>query len=861
VTEGKVKDKLQRLPKDIDETYERMLDSLDEFDKPRAKRALIWLVFSARQLYVEELVDACAIDVGKEPIIDDKLTPWDLESLLQDLVLIQPPLSLEEGTVEFQKHTVMLVHASIREFLVKERTTANPPPQQQPFFALSKRESNISVAQSCFAYLLCYNTYALRHNEQQFPLRGYAWYHWEDHIDLQAEHCVPTIPTATLRRKARRLYDYMKHFLTEHGDESDRHWTIKDIDGEDPTVLRIVLEGLKDLITSQHLEFQSLKTALNVPFFHPEYDEFSPMTDTSAAWGYNRVDNFSDGMILQRNLQRSASYKYRAMPDPSTWIRLLEILPAVDPDTMIRCRLFETKLANAPPYAALSYSWGDNLERSVITIGGHAFYVIKNQLILLRGMRSRIEDANPAIWLDALCIDQTDPVERSAQVTIMGTVFAQAREIVVGLSDGDDSHDKGVHLLADLANSISPLTRPNPTTQDTESAKHMILEIDRSGNWHHILEIFRNPWWSRRWMIQEIVLGIKAVILFGSMSFNFNIIEQVMLVQEFITDVLRESKSLTLATIEETPGWTSAKAIMVTRLEYRQNRQFALPMLLWRFKNSVSTDPRDRVYALLGLCEPQKTRTLAIDYTLSGEVVTLQTSRWILETYKTLDLLSIRSAFEVGDLSKGSSWTLPFHGQILARQPLNLGVFAGVDSFKIYSAAGTNTQPIFAQRQDGFALSIRGKTVDTIAKVLGPAHFDMSQTAQLIDLCDEIGKEQSSKLGSEFNQKTIEAKWRTLLANQWPLGTKLDTAKCQEVKVPPQTADEEKALLDVVDVQYHLPRLEGRRVIITAGGRLGLALEEVVAGDSIVILPGGALPFVLRSRSDDEWIFMGAWYV
>jgi hypothetical protein len=244
--------------------------------------------------------------------------------------------------------------------------------------------------------------------------------------------------------------------------------------------------------------------------------------------------------------------------------------------------------------------------------------------------------------------------------------------------------------------------------------------------------------------------------------------------------------------------------------------------------------------------------------------VALQTSQWILETYKTLDLLSILSVFENNSSQRGqgSSWSLPLRttfGTSLKRESLNPGVFAGMDSFNIYSAAGTETQLILLKSERQSMLTIRGMTFDRIERVIQPTHSNMSSTELLIWLCAEIGRVQSSRLVTKPNHKTIEGKWRTLLANQWPLGTKLGTSTCQRVKVPPQTENEEKALLDLINVQLDLPQLEGRRIIVTSGGLLGLALEEVVSGDSIVILPGGALPYVLRSLPNDNWLFLGEW--
>ncbi len=857
---------LRNLPKDLNETFDRMLNGLDEFDKPRARRALIWLVFSARQLYVEELIDACAFDMEKEPKLENKLAPTDLELMLQDLILIRPAISPDQDTVESLTHTVMLVHASIREYLVRSSVSMEGLSCPSPYFALPDRESNLFLAQSCLAYLLCFNIYALRGYHEEFPLRQYAWYHWEDHIDINAEHCVLTFSSAMMRRKARRLYTLILRYLNQIGDLSVMNPTPeilsgdaeKDHYGGDLDALWTVLRSLYHFAKSNTLDLQSLKTALNIPFFHPQFDEFCPTMITSTTSTEGEPDYSSSDTFQEFSLRgRVSSYKHPSLPKSNTWIRLLEILPAVDPSTRIQCRLFGTALEEAPPFAALSYVWGNMTDgKAVIMVEGHAFHVSMSQFILLRSMRSRNEDLHPAIWIDALCINQQENEERQAQVKIMGDVYAQAREVVVGLSNDDGSGDKGVHILADLASCISSLNCSNPTGKALSLARQKILEVDLAGNWGHVLEIFQHPWWTRAWIIQEIVRGIRAVILFGTMSFNFNIIEQVMLADGFIKQVLREAKSSNLAAIERSHGWLSAKEVVHTRLEYRRNGEFPLPLLLWRFKDRVTIDPRDRIFAFLGLCNQSGLDSLRISYELTPEEVSFQTSQWILQNFKPLDVLSIRSAYETGQISHWSSWFLPLHLKTTTRRPLNPGLFIRADSFAIYSAAGTEHRSILVAEDQ----TIQGVTFDEILCVLGPPTFDMTKKQHLIDLCKEISKIQSSGPIKGSNQKTVESRWRTLLANQWPLGTRLGTSTSDGVVVPPQNEDEEKALLEIIDIHFNLYQLEGRRVVITSGGRLGLALQEVLPGDSIVILPGGALPYVLRSQPNSNCLlFLGEW--
>ena len=350
-------------------------------------------------------------------------------------------------------------------------------------------------------------------------------------------------------------------------------------------------------------------------------------------------------------------------------------------------------------------------------------------------------------------------------------------------------------------------------------------------------------------------------MLYGSMSFNFNIIEQVMLVEDFIIGVLREDESPSFTAIKENRGWHAAKQMMYTRLEYRQNRQLTLPMLLWRFRNNVATDPRDMIYALLGLCEIQNLPydSPQVDYRLKFTRVFLDTSRWILQTYNTLDLLSVCSAFKDMHSSSPSSWSLPLHVKPLERQPLNLGVFAGNDSFKIYSAAGVEIKSIILRPKLVTVLTICGMVFDMVAIVLRATGREMSSKKSFIDYCKKIRQVQSSHIVRDKNQKTVEARWRTLLANQWPFGTKLSTSIYQGIKIPPQTEDEERALLDIIDIEYHLPQLKGRQLIVTAFGLLGPALEEVDVSDEIVIMPGGALPYVLRKIGKNGRKFIGEW--
>ena len=109
------------------------------------------------------------------------------------------------------------------------------------------------------------------------------------------------------------------------------------------------------------------------------------------------------------------------------------------------------------------------------------------------------------------------------------------------------------------------------------------------------------------------------------------------------------------------------------------------------------------------------------------------------------------------------------------------------------------------------------------------------------------------------SQSSVEVRWRTLLADQRPLGQKLGQKEFKGHPIPSSEA-EEATLLDDPDLLDEMPSLEGRAVIITSAGHLGLAPKETQPADEISVMAGGALPYILRpSYTEDEYTLIGEW--
>ena len=164
------------------------------------------------------------------------------------------------------------------------------------------------------------------------------------------------------------------------------------------------------------------------------------------------IDHEQNQNIPDKHLAASLYGKRLSETD----IRLLHLLPSKEQDDPIEAHLARHSLESIPPYSALSYTWGNPLPlrfpgddetqlsyrqttkyRSV-RINKRSFPVSRN---LHEGLaRIRAMHKLPALWVDAICINQTDDEERSHQVRNMGDIYRGANEVLVWLGENEIQH-------------------------------------------------------------------------------------------------------------------------------------------------------------------------------------------------------------------------------------------------------------------------------------------------------------------------------------------------------------------------------------------------------------------------------------
>lgn len=123
-----------------------------------------------------------------------------------------------------------------------------------------------------------------------------------------------------------------------------------------------------------------------------------------------------------------ASSIYEALSKDRQEIRLVTILPAAEPSALIECTLGSVCLQENPTYTALSYAWGDPTVTASVAVNGVECQVTTNLEAALRHIRDDVDHI--VLWVDAICINQNNMLERNHQVQLMRQIYSNVDVLV-----------------------------------------------------------------------------------------------------------------------------------------------------------------------------------------------------------------------------------------------------------------------------------------------------------------------------------------------------------------------------------------------------------------------------------------------
>ena len=340
-------------------------------------------------------------------------------------------------------------------------------------------------------------------------------------------------------------------------------------------------------------------------------------------------------------------------------IRLLQIRPSEDFKADIQCSLQTVTLDDTPTYVALSYEWGPPfLDQNAIRVFVNTVEIdaTTNLRLALQYLRQPFEDQQ-MLWIDAICINQADQCERGHQVRLMRDIYQKAAKVIAWLGAAKGDEDYGMALITkfceiwssaqDYRKRVSPEILIDKEIEElTHKAEEELVtraHFDPAFRrlWMGWVQIVDSSYWKRLWIIQEILVNEQVEVRRGSTSVPLVALNVVS--DTFYTHTVRATESApdgaAMELIHHVFKNTTALRLLNSILGHSKGTD-SLLTLLRRTSESLCKDPRDRVYALLGIALLPKYMSFPIDYQAPVHQVYLDTARYIIEGCGDLIILS-----------------------------------------------------------------------------------------------------------------------------------------------------------------------------------------------------------------------------
>ena len=341
---------------------------------------------------------------------------------------------------------------------------------------------------------------------------------------------------------------------------------------------------------------------------------------------------------------------YEPLDVDSYEIRMLTIFPG-PPESAVRCTMEKTNLISPINYTALSYCWGDATITTNIFVNGIETPVTTNLADALQHLRKL---GVRRVWADALCINQTDKQEKGLQIRNMKHIYSKAdityswlgREeddgtmaVVAFLMSLVDSHDD--KALAQTSHTCISMTSRLLSARQIPSQNSNCPCCTIESHFQGLQQILQRQYWKRRWIIQETSVTHRHVVLCDDSAITLDEMDRA------ITRC-RESCYWGLGTEKAYPWFRTTRKF---RHSYQEDAKPSPCQAIGLSREFESTDPRDAIFSLLGLCHDGPELVPTPNYFQPIETIVVNLTRVLIRKHKYLDFILINPINRTGSES------------------------------------------------------------------------------------------------------------------------------------------------------------------------------------------------------------------
>ncbi|EPE35624.1 hypothetical protein GLAREA_11324 [Glarea lozoyensis ATCC 20868] len=602
---------------------------------------------------------------------------------------------------------------------------------------------------------------------------------------------------------------------------------------------------------------------------------------------------------------------YQYQPIEDGMIRVILLQPT---ETRLECSIRKVKLSEAR-YQALSYEWGgvDTPFRIQVLndedepLG--AIPLTTNLDSALQNLRTAPTIKSKIFWIDQISINQNDDEEKSHQVALMGDIYENAQQVITYLGPHSSDLDLEFRALGLLDRLTRHFALNLPHIASAKGISRCLYDetllpvrevppdvSDSDVEWRALVRIIYGAWLRRLWMVQENFLCPRNIMLRGKIELDWTSVVSVVLLfelQVLPTKVvydewpfLRISRSTNDVLNQILPTWER-------RCAFVDDRNIQLNSLVMNLHLCASLDckdPRDKIYAVLGISSDIKDLEIVPDYNLSFQDLYVYVSCRIYLTSQELLLLRFIGGQSVDHNSDLPSWS--YHG--LPKTEM--------DVRKYHPHPSTKCNVRFEEVNK--VMVVRGRVLSRIRFVSSPVDsFAPSTTATqrrlyYIQVIEAI----ISMLDEVNNEETLSQLVSALLpAPRWgPLDNHFDDVFClwcvcryfaavsikrpspigtsSIEKVPehlrkigrlykgPVAIDLEDIWSELNEHEQHLVDevihhicMEGRAFALSQDNQVFNTTCQAREGDVVALLAGGNLSYILR-LVEERYVYIGDAY-
>ena len=571
-------------------------------------------------------------------------------------------------------------------------------------------------------------------------------------------------------------------------------------------------------------------------------------------------------VLFRRTLRK---FEYRKLEKDE--IRLLVIKKDKFSNPVIRCSIKYAELSQRPQYTALSYAWGPKTPTRTIICSGTEVQIGASLYTALRRLRLASQDY--VIWADAICINQTDNEEKSEQVAMMGRIYSLATRVIIWLGEQEEHEgERAFNCLRDLHVYLSGRSASYASGGPAQPSVELLVGIQQM-NFSVLKTLFDRPWFRRLWVVQEVVKSRESILMFGTQSIPWTLLQRVI---SAIVAIGGESH------LSAQIGDISLHNIVsIIRTAYnqdsyqiRESSEFDLVTLLYELHLRECSDPRDKIYALLGLAWSEG---LIPDYHLTAREVTHKFVDWCV----TQDV-SLRFLFHAGISSHGPQHDFPSWFPQVSRSyraRLVIGQTARVNASKVSPSIEVRKSLLDGVSVRADILTLIGSRVDIISKLTQSSVRFIEGIRSLhaeMETVEDFAKLVIESLTLAHVKDEIEEDRYIQFCNALTVG---------QCKLAEESMDIVHRIIGHYK-KYHTTRdptdifkakageagkdsttrgfiggvLYRRCFTVTSEERFGVVPMLAQQGDWIVIFRGSTVPFVVRPREDGHFTLVGECY-